>query len=104
MSGWVAVVYALAIARVTGLITVDEITRPLRDGVLRRLDEGRRVDLSIGYLITCPWCASIWVALVAVPLALLWGTSEWLLAPALVMAASQVAGMLAPIGRNQDEG
>ena len=103
MSGWVALVYALAVARVTGLVTVDEITRPAREAILRRLNEHRRSHIALGYLITCPWCASIWVAAGAVALALPWGTSLWLLAPALVLAASQVTGMVSDLGRSQGE-
>ncbi len=103
MSGWVVLVYALAVARVTGLVTVDEITRPVRDAILRRLDEHRRWHMALAYLVTCQWCASIWIAAVAVALALPWGTSPWLLAPALVLAASQVTGMASHLGRSQDE-
>lgn len=103
MSGWVAFVYALAVARATGLVTVDEITRPARDAILRHLDEHRRSHMTLAYLITCQWCASIWIAAVAVALTIPWGTTLWLLAPALVLAASQLTGMLSHLGRDQDE-
>lgn len=40
MGVWLGAVYALAIARATGLITADTLTEPLRDGLIRRLGQG----------------------------------------------------------------
>lgn len=37
MGVWLFVAYALAVCRVTGLVTADVITEPLRDGLIRRL-------------------------------------------------------------------
>jgi hypothetical protein len=99
MPVWALVVYALAVARVTGLITQDEITRPARDWLLARLDDTGPAR-AVAYLITCPWCASIYVAAVAAPIAWLWGWHLALLLPALVLAASQVTGVLSSAGRD----
>jgi hypothetical protein len=46
------------------------------------------------YLLTCPWCASIYVAAIAAPLAYWWGTEPWLLVPALALAFSYATGWL----------
>lgn len=59
-----------------------------------RLDNRAEPPLSV-YLLTCPWCASIYVAAAAAPLAYFWGSSPWLLVPALALAFSYVTGWLA---------
>ena len=98
MSVWAQLVYALAIARVAGLITDDMISRPVRDWVVAHLPPWP-VSVSVETLLTCTWCASIWVAAAVVPLAWHWGDRAWLVVPALVLAASQVAGMTSTLGR-----
>jgi len=98
MSVWVWGVYALAVARLTGLITADEISRPARDWVIANLPP-YPVFIPVEYLLTCPWCVSIWVGAATVLMAWRWGGAPWLLGVALVLAMSQIAGMLAPLGR-----
>lgn len=94
-------VYALAVARVTGLVVADTITEPVRDRVLLWLDDAPgSLGQWLGYLITCPWCAGMWVSLAAAPLVAWFGDRPWLLIPALALAFSQVAGMIAGIGRD----
>ena len=100
VTAWVLVVYALAVMRVTGLITVDQLTATPRDAILAALPDTGRGHL-IGYLITCPWCTSMWVSIVAVPLILWQGNRWWLLGPALALALSQITGMTATIGRTR---
>lgn len=100
MSWLLLLVYGLAVARLTGLITRDEITRPVRDGLLARLDEGRGWHRSLATLATCPWCVSIYAGAVAAPVAWWWGESPVFLIPALVLAFSQVSGMLSDVGRD----
>lgn len=59
---------ALATHRLTRLITLDEITRPARSRLYDRLS-GERPDAtpfvrttrkSLAYLLTCPWCVSVY--------------------------------------------
>jgi hypothetical protein len=45
----------LAIWRLARLLIVDEITRPLREAVIARGGD------KLAYLVTCPWCISVWV-------------------------------------------
>lgn len=132
LSALIVLVYALAVARVTRLITEDRLAEAPRRALAVRLwartitnaevakrytrmaDLGRyaeakrwmaaeRLDahaeppLSV-YLIGCPWCASIYVAAVAAPVAYWWGTEPWFLVPALVLAFSYVTGFAAKIG------
>lgn len=93
-------IYALAVARVTGLIVADSITEPARDALLGWLDD-RPATLGsfVAALIQCPWCAGMWVSLVAAPLVWFWGDSPVMLIPALALAFSQVTGATANLGR-----
>jgi hypothetical protein len=118
-------VYALAVARVTRLITADKITEPLRTRIMVALcaarrypghDMGHESTLQLGqvqkvmaiermqdngeapmsvYMLGCPWCASIYVAALAAPVVFWWGLSPWFLVPALALAFSYITGFLA---------
>lgn len=50
---------ALACFRLSRLLTTDRITQPLRDRLWRRFPPE---STKIGYISTCDWCTSIWVA------------------------------------------
>lgn len=93
-------IYALAVARVTGLIVADTITEPVRGRLIGWLDDtpGSAGEW-FASLITCPWCAGMWVSLVAAPLVWFWGDSPVMLVPALALAFSQVTGATANLGR-----
>lgn len=128
----IVLVYALAVARVTRLITADKLTEGPRSRLslhlwaatispeeagkyaahryvlgheptvstlrkamaLERLGDDAEPPLSV-YLLGCPWCASIYVAAVAAPLAYFWGSSPWLFVPALALAFSYFTGFAA---------
>lgn len=93
-------VYALAVARVTGLITTDTITEDARDTVTGWLDDRpKTLGAYLATLITCPWCAGMWVSLIAAPLVWVWGDSPVMLIPALALAFSQLTGMVSNLGR-----
>jgi hypothetical protein len=55
---------ALAVHRLTRLVTEDELTRPLRERAAEwaRGDAHRAARPRLGYLLTCPWCVSVYVA------------------------------------------
>jgi hypothetical protein len=53
-----AVLGYFIVARVTRFLNSDYLAADFRAWVFRRFGDGK-----IFYLITCPWCASIWVAL-----------------------------------------
>ena len=52
-------ILALAVYRLTRLITTDVILNPIRERVWRRFPPSGN---GIGYVLTCDWCASIWTA------------------------------------------
>jgi hypothetical protein len=112
-------VSALAVARITRMITADKIfDRPRRALVLlawiraypwirQEPEENRTTTLAmvmanhaqdpplLAYLAFCPWCVSIWVSAAAAPAVWFWGGRPWLFVPALALAFSQVTGLLA---------
>jgi hypothetical protein len=108
-SAVIVLVYALAVARVTRLVNADRITETPRAWLLDRLwtraapwvpaGDRERADLPLSvYLVTCPWCVSIYVGLVAAPLVYFLGENPIFLIPALALAFSQVVGLLAQVG------
>lgn len=80
---------ALATARVTRLITTDEITSEIRQALLRRLDDQSK----LAYAITCNWCASIYVAAATAPLVWWHSTRPAVMIPLIALAFSQIVGM-----------
>lgn len=93
-------VYALAVARVTGLITTDSITEDIRDQIIEWLDDRpKTLGSYLATLITCQWCASMWVGLIASPMIWFWGDQPVMLIPALALALSQATGMISNLGR-----
>jgi hypothetical protein len=53
------VIDALAVKRLTRLVTEDQIMEPVRNWVWNRYPPE---STKLGYLLTCPHCTSIWVA------------------------------------------
>jgi len=106
-SGVVLVLYALAVTRVTTLVTHDEITRPAREYLVAQFDPYRRTHRVLVYLlgapdgdgIGCPWCVSIWIGFTTAPIIYLWGTTPIILVSVLALAVSQVTGMIYTYGR-----
>lgn len=123
-----AVIVALAVYRLTLLVVADELTAPLRDWLVRRLNErkhgpmptmtpggydGPTGDVAytmdreawrqraaidphrLAYLLTCPWCASPYVAAPIVAWTLYGDPGRLSWAILTVAAASAGAGFLA---------
>jgi len=84
------IILALAIFRLTRLVTTDTIFNELREKIWNKFPPNR---INIGYLITCDWCTSIWVASGYVPLALLFPQVVFVVS--LILATSAVVGILA---------
>lgn len=80
---------ALATARITRLLVVDEISAGLRRRVVKRWG----TDSKITYLAHCRWCVSLWVAAPTAFVALAW-PNRWVLAVLAIPAASYVTGLL----------
>jgi len=103
MPVWLVVVYFLAVTRLTGLLVTDEITRSARLAIVRRIDYPPLLYLlgdpdTDGY--GCPWCMSVWIGAATAPLIWFHGAHPAVIVPALALAASQIAGMISPLGRS----
>lgn len=88
-------VHLLAFARLVVLLTSDVITERPRDAIVTALKERGRNMLA--YMLLCPWCISIWLAIPAAPIIYAYGDSPWLFVPALGLALSAAAGALARV-------
>jgi len=66
--------------------------------------EKRQKDSKLVYLVTCPWCVSIWMSLPAVIVWWNWPTEWWSFGPAILLAFSQVTGELAERVSALDDG
>lgn len=94
------IIHTLAVARVTGLIVSDSLTEGLRDAAIGWLDDRpRTLGKYLATLIQCPWCAGMWVSLLAAPLVWFWCDSPALVLVSLPLALNQVTGMIASVGR-----
>lgn len=80
---------ALATHRLTRLVLSDKITEPARDKIFEKFDPA---SSQLGYLLTCPWCASIWIGAGVAAFRTV-APSAW--RPiALMLAASSVTGII----------
>lgn len=83
----------IAVRRLTRLIQEDRITEPLRELIFDKFPPQSTLT---GYLLTCPWCISIWASLVIFGLRKLHPeTANYL---SSVLAASEVTGQLTTKG------
>lgn len=103
MTWWLqAVVTVGAIARLTRLVTGDQLLQDFRDWAKRtyvaawRRERGiryrvaRRFDWA--YLVTCPWCTSIWIGVPGGIIATYWIDNRVCFGIALGLTASYIAG------------
>lgn len=83
----------LATARLTRLVTADQILEPIRARLIRRY--GEPTESKLMYLMTCDWCASFWIAVPVAVVTVMAGDRLAVQAGLLALAASQFTGMLA---------
>jgi hypothetical protein len=81
------VILALAAFRITRLITTDRIFDSLREKIWNKFPPNR---VNVGYLITCDWCTSIWVAPIVI--------FSYVLVPSVVFVVSLVLATSAVVG------
>ena len=84
------VVATLAVARLTRLLTVDQLAIGYRRWIVNRWG----ADSQWAYLAHCTWCTSFWIALPIMPAAALW-PNVWVIGVLSAFAASYIAGLLA---------
>lgn len=77
----------LAVFRLTKLIMEDRITLEFREWYWSKFPSNTK----IGYLLTCPWCVSIWAAFIVVGARKAFPKSGDILST--ILAASAVTGL-----------
>lgn len=89
------ILVTLAVARLTRLVTVDQITLTFRRWVVNRWGD----ESSITYLVHCSWCTSIWLSIIpaAIWTALMLPVRQWWVAVPTALAISYVSGILSQI-------
>lgn len=80
----------LACYRITRLITADEITRAIREKAFNR-------SRWLGYLVSCDWCLSIWIAPWISLTVILWPTNQFIWFLLIWFAISAITGLLSTI-------
>lgn len=83
------VVGLFAVARITRLLTEDQLMVKYRQWVVRRWGG----DSTPSYFAHCSWCTSFWVALPVMPVAVLF-PNKWVIAALAPWAASMIVGLI----------
>lgn len=83
------IILGLAVYRVCRLIIEDQIFSRVRDAIWEKYPPTH----GLGYLLTCYWCTSIWVASLFVVLYMIIPTPT--MVTALALAVSAIAGFIA---------
>jgi hypothetical protein len=86
------IILALAVFRITRLITTDVIADKLRDKIWAKYPIHKNGP---GYIITCDWCTSIYVSSLVVLMYKI--TAEPTIAVCSVFALSAVAGLMSRV-------
>lgn len=100
-----------AAARITRLVVADTITAPLRNWALPRIARSRKerdliartgeaspptgVRGALVTLLTCHWCAGMWVSAAIVPAAVVFGDHPAFQIPAAILTVAYLVGFLA---------
>lgn len=80
-----------AVVRLTRFVNLDVLFEPVRTWVEAKLG----ADSKIAYLLSCPWCASMWIAAVVMPTAYAMAGTRFTAfeVAASILAASYAAGL-----------
>jgi hypothetical protein len=89
------IVTMLATYRLTRLVTADEITKGIRGWVVDRSEW-------FGYLVTCDWCLSVWVAPLPALSVVVWGDVTPVQVVLVALALSGATGLLSLLERRLD--
>ena len=90
MTPLLMILVALATYRLTRLLTADRLTQRLREWAIGRGE-------MIGYMATCDWCLSIWLAPIPATLAVLYPENRLLIIGLLALSSSALTGLIASV-------
>jgi len=91
----VAVLVVLSVMRLTRLVTFDTLTDGFWLNRVNSLSRWPSVQYWFTKLVTCSWCASMWVAPAVVVSAYFFGDHAWFVIGAMILACSQLTGLVA---------
>lgn len=87
----------LAVARITRLVNEDTLTERPRSWLILRLNGHENAQ----YLITCPWCVSVYAGAGVAGVWVAVGSNPWFVGGLIALAASYVTGWLAENGKGE---
>lgn len=96
MTALLLLLVAMSTYRLTRLVTADKIADPIRDWAA-----GRRASWP-GYLATCDWCLSIWVAPWPTVAAIVWPDNRAIFAGLVALTASAATGLISALEQKLD--
>jgi hypothetical protein len=86
------IILALAVHRLTRLVTTDMVTERIREKIWSKYPPHKG---GIGYLVTCNWCSSIWVASLVFSMYKI--STEPVIFVCSILSLSSVAGLISRI-------
>ena len=86
------IILALAVHRLTRLVTTDIVTERIREKIWSKYPPHKG---GIGYLVTCNWCSSIWVASLVFSMYKI--STEPVIFVCSILSLSSVAGLISRI-------
>lgn len=95
MSVGVGFLVVLSVMRLTRLVTLDTLTDRFWLRLVNVLGRWPSAQHWFTKLITCTWCASMWVAPPVVTAGYFYGHTTWFTIAAMVLVSSQLVGLLA---------
>jgi hypothetical protein len=95
MTPFLLTLVALSTYRLTRLVTADRITQRIREWAIAKGE-------MVGYLATCDWCLSIWVAPVPSVLAIAFPENRLVLLAFVALSGSALTGLIATLESRLD--
>ncbi len=86
-------------ARITRVLTVDQISYPIRQRIVVWLGP----DNWFAYLVTCPWCLGLWVSAGVGAASYFYGDTRWWFYVALAGSASLLTGLIVQYTTGDDD-
>lgn len=87
---------AVSTYRLTRIVTADRILQAPRAWIVRRSPR-------LGYLVTCDWCFSIWVAPAPAVAVVLWPENRIVWGALIALSASALTGLLSLVESRLDQ-
>lgn len=88
----IAVVYVLAVMRLTRLLNFDTLLNPIR----------ARLPRPVIMFVICPWCVGFWVCVATAWVPIYFADHPVVVYAGVVLAASHLIGLFAPLTYQED--